>query len=332
MSKLFRLFSGDPTKHGKGITKQQVERDKKMGISFFFKLLKNRLGNLSSTSILFSLCNFPIFLFLFGLSRNLDTVVSAPSTPMYAQVYGLEAAGANGPFLAMLTGMFGLNATINIVSTASKVLMYSAVLLILTVGLSTLGAVYNFRSIVRCEPLSPWSEFFPALRRNLKQGIPFAILDALFMLFLGYDLIIYYSYASGSGGTVPFMLFYAVLFFSFIYYVMRYHIYLIMITFDLKLRKILKNALYLTFLGWKRSLLCLLSTIGVFLLSIYLFSLLPSFGILLPFVITFGLFGYIGVYCAYPVIETYMIEPYYREHPEELPQEEEIDSIFTDRG
>ena len=60
--------------------------------------------------------------------------------------------------------------------------------------------------------------------------------------------------------------------------------------------------------------------------------MLPVFGTFLPVVFTFGILQYIGVYAAYPVIETYMIEPYYRDHPEERPQEEEIEPIFTDRG
>lgn len=329
MSRVFNFFSGGNHKNGKGVTKKQVERDKKMGVGFFFRLLKARLGNISSTSLAFSVCNFPILLFLFGISGNLDSSAPAPLSPLYAQLYGMETAGEQSPLLSVLRGMFGMDTTVSIVSTGSQVLMYSAALLLLTFGLSTVGAIYNMRSVVRCEPLSPWSEFFPAIRRNLRQGIPIAIMDALMILFLGYDLMAYYANAS-----VFFMQmsFYVILFFSLIYYVMRFHIYLILVTFDLKLSKLLKNALFLVFLGWKRSLMCVLASLVTILISVYLYWLLPFFGLLLPFVFTFGILQYIGAYAAYPVIEKYMIEPYYRDHPDELPEEEEIEPIFTDQG
>ncbi len=328
-NKIFNFFSGSENKSGRGVTKKQVERDKKMGVSFFFRLLKNRLANLSSTSLFFSLCNFPIFLFLFGISGNLDHSVPAPSTPLYAQLYGLETAGETSPLLAALHGMFGINATASIVSNGSKILMYSALLLIFTFGLSTIGSVYNFRSIIRCDPLSPWSEAFSSIRRNFRQGFPIAILDAVVVLFLGYDLMAYYVNA---GNFMMQILFDIILFFSLVYFMMRSYIYLILITFDMKLSKVLKNAFLLTFLGWKRSLLCILTSAATILISFFIYMLLPYFGILLPFVFTFGFLIYTGVYFAYPIIEKYMIEPYYREHPEELPEEEEVETIFQDRG
>lgn len=329
MSKIFNFFSGSENKHDLGVTKAQVKREKSMGFGFFFRLFKNRLRNLSSTSILFSLCNFPIFLFLFGISGNLNSSAVTPSMPMYAQLYGLELAGARSPLLASLYGIFGQSTTISIASMASKVLMYSAFLLVLTLGVSTLGAIYNVRAVVRCEPLSPWSEFFSAIKRNWKQGLLFSVIDAALIAFFGYDLL-YYS--SQAGNMLLSMFFYVVLFAALIYFVMRYFIYLQILTFDMKLKRILKNALYMTFLGWKRSLVCMLSTLCVFVVSIYLYVLFPSVGILLPFVVTFGLLLYIGAYCTYPVIEKYIIDPYYKEHPEELPEEDDVEAIFTDRG
>ena len=337
MSKLFNLFSSSNNKSGRGVTKKQVERDKKMGVGFFFRLLKARLGNISSTSLIFSVCNFPILLFLFGISGNLDSSVPGPISPLYAQVYGMEVAAVKGtelaakqgPLLSTLHGIFGVNTSVSVVSLGSKIFMYCAALLILTFGLASIGAIYNMRSVARCEPLSPWSEFFPAVRRNFKQGILIAVMDALLILFLGYDLIAYYANANQFFMQ---MSFYVVLFFTIIYYVMRFHMYLILVTFDLKTSKLLKNAVLLTFLGWKRSLLCLIASVLTVLISVYLYVLLPFFGLLLPFVFTFGILTFIGVYAAYPVIDKYMIEPYYLEHPEERPEEEEIEPVFTDRG
>ncbi len=333
MGKLFNFFSGSENRHDKGVTKKQVQRDQKMGGGFFFRLLKNRFGTVSATSLIFSLCNFPLLLFLFvGLAGVLDDSVPSPASPLYAQLYGLEQAGESGPLMAVLRGMFGLNASATVVTTATKVFLYSAVLLILTLGLATIGAVYVSRSMVRLEPISVWSEFFSSIRRNFKQGLPIAILDALVIFFLCYDLMAYYTNAAMTGNMMTLMMFYVVLFFSCIYYVMRFHIYLILVTFDLKFTKLLKNALYLVFLGWKRSIVCAASSAAVLFVSLYLYRIMPYFGLLLPFALTFGLLHFIGVYCTYPIIDRYMIEPYYRDHPEERPQEEEVEAIFEDHG
>lgn len=332
MSKIFNFFSGTENKSGRGVTKQQAKHDKKMGLSYFFRLLKSRFWNISSTNLIFSLCNFPIVLFLIGISGNLDQTVPAPASPLYAQLYGMETAGESAPFLPTLQGILGTSASVSIVSDVSKALMWSAIILLLSFGLSTVGMVYNFRSISRGEPLSPWSEFFPVIKKNLKQAIPIAVLDALMIVFIGYDLMAYHMGASSSGNLLALSSFYIILFFALIYYVMRFHIYLIMITFDIKFKKLIKNALFLVFLGWKRSLVCILSSALIIFLSFMIYWMFPYFGILLPFVITLGLLAFVGVYCCYPVIDKYMIQPYYRDHPEELPQEEDIEPIFEDRG
>lgn len=332
MSKIFNFFSSTNNRTGRGVTKQQVQHDKNMGIGYFFRLLKNRFGNISSTNLIFSLCNFAIILFLVGISGTFDDKITSPSTPFFAQLYGMTTAGEASPLISSLHGMFGVNASLSVVTSTSKLLMAFAVCLILSFGLSSVGMIYNFRCISRGEPLSPWSDFFSVIRKNIKQAFPMAILDAVMIIFIVYDLMAYHMGAGTSGSILSLSAFYIVLFFCLIYYVMRFHIYLIMITFDIKFTKILKNALFLVFLGWKRSLACIGSSIAIVLLSLLIYWTLPHFGILLPFVITIGLLGFIGVYCTYPVIDEFMIKPYYQEHPEEIPKEDEVEPIFTDHG
>ena len=332
MGKLFNLFSGDANKKS-GPTKQQVERDKNMGLVFFFKLLKNRIGNITVTSIVFSLTNFPIFLFLLGISGNLDTTVPAPSSPLYAQVYGLQMAGAKGPLLASFQALFGSSSPLQVYSTASNILRYCGLLLLLTLGISMIGMAFNQREVVRCQPLSPFVEFFSAIKKNLKQGLIIAILDGLFIVFLYYDIIIYYANMK-TGSFFMQMAFYLIIIVCLLYYLFRFYLFTILVTFDMKFRTMLKNALYLLFLGWKRNLVCLIASGATIFLFVYLYLLLPSVGILLPVIFGFGFLGYIGIYCTYPIIQRYIIDPYYKDHPEEDPNADvdQIESIFTDRG
>ena len=332
MGKLYNFFSGDKT-NKQGPTKSQIEKDKKMGFVFFFKLFKNRLGNITVTSILFSVCNFPVLLFLLGISGNFDTFVPTPSSPLYAQVYGMQMAGAKGPLIAALQAMFGSNASLQVYSTASNILRYSGLLFLVTLGFATIGLCYNLRDIVRCEPLAPVSDFFTAIKKNWKQGIVLTIIDAILIFFLYYDVVVYYA-NMGSGSFFMQMAFYLIVIVSILYFQFRYYMFTIMITFDMKFRTIFKNSLYLLFLGWKRNLVSLIASAATIFACVYLYLLLPSVGIIFPIIIGFGFIGYIGIYCTYPIIDRYIIQPYYDDHPDEDPSADldKIETIFTDRG
>ena len=332
MGKLFNFFSSSENRSGTGVSKAQVRKDKKLGVGYFFYLFRTRLGKIAATNMIFTLCNFTIILFILGVSGMFDLTTTAPSSPMYSQYYGMELAGECSPTMATLFGIFGNDTTLSFASTTSNVLMFTAILLVATFGLSTIGMVYNFRSLTRGEPISSWSDFFPAIRKNFKQGIVIAILDALLLVLIVYDMMSYYMNAAASGSLIALSSFYIVFFFALIYYVMRFYIYLILVTFDIKFIKMLKNSLFLVFIGWKRSLACIGSSALIMFVSFILYKMFPSFGILLPFVVVIGLLGFIGVYCTYPLIDEYMIQPYYKDHPDELPEEEEVETIFTDRG
>ena len=154
----------------------------------------------------------PIILFLIGISGTFDRSVASPSTPLYAQLYGMITAGESSSLLASLLGMFGVNSDLSVVTDVSKILMTFAVLLIVSLGLSTVGVVYNMRCIARGEPLSPWSEFFPVIKKNIKQAFPIAILDALMIVFIVYDLMAYHMGAGASGSMFSLTSFYIVLF------------------------------------------------------------------------------------------------------------------------
>ena len=328
MSKVFNFFSGTENKKGKGVDKKELEEAKKMGWGYFFKLLGRSMRKLTSLNLTFLLCNIVVLFVLYGLSGRMDDYVSAPTNPLYGQLYGIML-NDRSPTVMALNGILGVSTSIRVVSTASKVFIYLSALLVFTLGLSAIGMTYVIRGIVRREYVSPWSDFFGAIKKNFRQGIFISVLDALFLFILGYDLVQYRANA----GTFIYGTFYiAIIIFLLTYLVMRYYIYTILITFDLPIRKIFKNAFLLTVLGLKRNIVLLLGSAFVVFASIYVFLLFPNVGLILPGIFTISLLWFIGIYCTYPVIDKYMIEPYYEEHPEERPKEPDEEPIFRDRG
>jgi len=125
-------------------------------------------------------------------------------------------------------------------------------------------------------------------------------------------------------GFVSSMMFYASLFISVVYLIMRFYIYAVLITFDLSVFKILKNAFIFVSLGLKRNILALVGIILLAFIDYFLLTTIMPLGLMLPFVLLYGYGAYMGMYAAWPKIKQYMIDPY----PEEQVEQEE--PIFVD--
>ena len=329
MSKIYNFFSGS-NKPGKGVTKKQVEFDKKLGFGFFFRLLKMRLGKFSATNLIFALCNIFFFVALFGLSGLLDDAVPTATNPLYAQI-SAAAKNDSSPLIASLYGVFGTSVNWRVISETSSILMKSIFVLVFTFGLSTIGMVYNIRNVCTGDYVDTWRDFFYAIKRNFKQGIVVGVLDALLMCLLVYDII---AYGIESETFVFLVLYYASIVFALLYYVMRFYIYLQLVTCEMTIFKMIKNAFLLTMLGIKRNVAGLIGA-GVFIFALfYAYILLPQFTVILLSIFVFSFLTYIGVYCAYPIIKRYVIDPYYEEHPEERPDDpwSTDEKVFVDRG
>jgi len=278
MGKIFNFFSGSNNKSGKGVSKKQVEFDKKLGFGFFFRLLKMRLGKFSGSNLIFALCNIVIFIALFGLTGTFDSSAPSTASPLYAQVSNM-AMNDSAPGIISLFNMHCAPVDVRVVSTASSIMMNSIYALIITFGLSSIGMVYNMRNICTGEHVETWSDFFYSIRRNFKQGIVIALIDGIVLFLLMYDILIYGSSQGNSFMHIVF--FYAILLITVIYYIMRFYIYLQLVSCEMKIGKMFKNAFLLTSLGLKRNLMILLATITVVIVFAYLLLLMPQAAIVL---------------------------------------------------
>ncbi len=331
MGRIYNFISGTNNRSGKGITKKQVEFDKKLGFAFFFKLMKMRLGKFSATNLIFSLCNIFLFVALLGLSGIFDEYVPTASNPLYAQIAAV-AKNDNSPAIATMFSVFCSTASKRVISGVSIVLLYCAVGLVFSFGLSTIGMVYNIRNVCTGEHVDTWYDYFHSIKRNFEQGIVVGIFDAIVIVMLAYDFIVYN--ASSANSFMHLVFYYAIIAISAIYYIMRFYIYLQLVTCEMKISKMIKNAFLLTALGFKRNFVGFICAVIAIIAFAYVYIFLPQVAILLFCMFMFSLLTYIGVYCAYPVLKKYVIDPYYEEHPEEKPDDpwSSDDRVFVDRG
>ena len=92
-----------------------------------------------------------------------------------------------------------------------------------------------------------------------------------------------------------------------------------LITFDMSIFKMYKNALLFIVLGLKRNVMALLGFVAVCLIEYFLMYAFFPLAAVMPFVILPALFLLIGIYSAYPKIKAIMIDPFYEKVKKKSP-------------
>ena len=189
---------------------------------------------------------------------------------------------------------------------------------VLTNGFADVGLANITRNIYCGRHSFGASDFFETIKKNWKQSLVYGISKIVVGLLITFAT---YSYAIGEGNFSAIGLGVCI-FAIFTFLCMLNYIPLLIISFGLKLGKIISNAFKFVFLNlWKNLLLLVIDAIFVALgvlvvlygdsnavtLSIYLVIMLcfyPAFKSLAT------------QFCVFPSVRKYMIDPYYEEHPD----------------
>jgi len=240
--------------------------------------------------------------------------IIAPTTPsetsiVYSSLYGSHLLGESSVW-STLMGAYGIQLNLPTFSPGVIWIIIGLIVLLAIIwGWINIGATYCTRNMLKGDPVFITSDFFYAIKRNFWQGLALGLIDFGIIAILLIDFI----YFSRIGGTFMLDFFYIVtLGLVIIYFFMRFYIYLMLITFDIKIKKIFKNALIFSVLGIGRNMISVLGITALIAINIILILLLWPLGIVVP--IIFPLIYLIPSinllisYGAYPVIEKYMIK------------------------
>lgn len=279
------------------------------GFRNFFKLFGRNFGNIVSVNLMMMLGCLPLFFALLVIAGYFSHTSSAPLYTVFAPLYGALVQSPNA-YSAAILAEFSIQSSVTLLSTVDYVLLGISALTVFTFGPVTVGATYIMRNTVRQEHVFIFHDFMYAIKRNIKQAILFGIADIAIILLLIYDIVLYNLNFSQS--MLNAVMFFAMLCIAVLYFFMRMYIYPMMLTFDLSLRKLLKNALFFSVLGIKRNICALLAVAAVVIVTAILMTVVLPIGIVIPFVFLFSFLVYTTTYCAYPVIHKYMIAPYYK--------------------
>lgn len=207
---------------------------------------------------------------------------------------------------------------------------------VVTFGAATAGFTYILRAFVRHQHTFVFSDYIEAIKKNWKQATIFGIIQ-LFISAAWFFAVVFYFRASESN-FIFLILFGVCIAMGFFLLFMHYYIYLMIITFDLKLKQIYKNAFIFACIGIKSNIII---TVSIALIIGFLLALMGSlpiiiFIIVIPMIIGLifpATIGLIVNFNAYPVIKKYMIDPVLKEQEQSDKNEEDnIAPIFTDMG
>lgn len=324
--KRLRIF--DITRDGKGVSKS--DNNKPGSIKRFFISFKDNFNKILYVNILMVLGNFPLIFLIATLSGYTKADTFLPMKDLFQNLSAFFSVTEPSPFGMTLYALEGIQNQILIPTTLTYVFYGISALSVFTFGIVNVGSAYVLRNIAKGDAVFTWSDFWYSIKRNWKQAFPFGIVDLVVNVVLVLNI---YSMLSGGSFFVNTMFWANVIIFI-MYFFMRYYIYVQMCTFKLSIFKIIKNSLIFALVGFKRNIVAFLGILlGILLEVLFIFSaggvLLPL-GVAFPLAIMFSFFSYMKVYASYFKIKEVMIDPYYKEHPEELPEEQSDEVIMRD--
>ena len=194
---------------------------------------------------------------------------------------------------------------------------------IVTSGLAETGMAYICRMAARDKHVFLMSDFFGAIKRNWKRALPLGIINVLITAVFAADMYVLYIYftqdiINKTWGTIILIV---SLFFFVMFSFAKFYQYTLIITFDYKLKTVIKNSWLFSTLGIKHNII-----IGGVLMLIYAaayFALSVNFKFGMALIVVLGLFIYPAFrafliqFNVFPEIRKYIIDPYYKEHPDE---------------
>ncbi len=223
-------------------------------------------------------------------------------------------------------------------------------LLLLPSGLGSAGMTHLARNMARDKHSFGLSDFWDTIKKNWKQALPLGIINTLVTAAVLVAGITYYRAFEGWGGMLGTGLMISLFF---IISVMKYYAWLILITFKMPLKKIIKNSFYFVFINLKNNLLVGICSLLWYAIAAGICMLCYSNAEIFTFMVATMLiitacfypgFKHLLIqFCVFPAVRRLMIDPYYEQHPDDdielrrslgLPvpgdEEEEEESVFDD--
>lgn len=318
----FNLFNLN--KDGKGV---DLNEDTTPNLQYYFKSLWRKLTKLISINLLAILQFVPLLVAI--LARFWADTKPTITNLAFPLLDGISEFSPS-PAIEVLRMLASPQFNVSVLSLGTRITIFAGILVFaLIFGWCNVGFTYLMRELVNGRPVFIFSDLKHAIKRNAKQGFLVGLIDFAIIFVLGFNV---YNMASDiAGGFFGDFFYVANVAIALIYVIMRFYIYLMLVTFDMKILKIFKNALIFVMLGIKRNLMAILGVACMAILNVGLIFIYTPLGVILPILYIAAVPMFTTTYAAYPVIQRYMIDASpYASDVNEQEEEEETETIFSD--
>lgn len=285
------LFSARFTRPGPGVSKDEPESP---AVARFFQILGRKFSKLVQLNLLFLIPTLVV-------AALCIVLLIVPGIPRI----GLELnLSANEPFVLNLYEMY--------VVPLPLILLYPF----------TAGLTYVTRNFVREEHAFVFSDAVEQIKRNFKQFFLNGVILYLFYVIFSFAAIYYSQTLDSWYSSIPLglcMLFFLVMIFA------QYYMPVMLVTFELTLKQAYKNAFIFALVGFGRNFLLTIN----FLFIAFLFYMSDIMGLTALIAIFFVIFlffsycSYLVNFAVYPILERYLIKPYYSKEEPKVKDEEQ---------
>lgn len=213
---------------------------------------------------------------------------------------------------------------------------------IVTIGPAIAGMTKVLRTYYLDKDTFIWHEFWKGFSQNWKKSLPAGLIDVLFGISLICAMNVYPAMgkaaeASGGNGTIYTVLCVISVSFALTVLMMNFYAMPMIVATNLSFKNIIRNSFFLTCIGLKKNIITLLIVLltAGFITICYLVS--PVSLVLIP-VWAISFLGFVIIFNSYPLIQKYVIDPYYAEQGKDNPEYDylkpldEDESVFTDKG
>lgn len=203
---------------------------------------------------------------------------------------------------------------------------------VILIGPALAGFSYVLRNFSQEKHAFVWDDYIDAAKKNFGQAMLVGIINTVLFALLGFAIWFWYSlYVQEPVFTHSLPLAVCVLGIVMLLF-MQYYIYLILVTFDITIKKLYKNSLILAFYALPRNILI---TLIILLASLFIVTVpsagtfaITALGFVIIALLYFSFVGLATVSISYPVIQKTMIDPYTDKETESAPVMSESD--FSD--
>lgn len=180
------------------------------------------------------------------------------------------------------------------------------------------------------------SDFVQTFKSNFKNACIIGIVDILLLSSVTAGMWVYPALAGQTGSKIMYVFLAVSLSVGLTFIMMNFYMFPMLVSTDLSLKNIFKNSFALMFVELKRNVLTLLITGAIVAVMLFLILFVNfAFIYVLPF-FPFAFNTFLICFRSYPVIQKYVINPYYEEKGELNPELEgntsSEETLFEDKG